>query len=387
VSTERFRLTPWYHEGRLSDWMREEMKIERLPTTVLALMPLDEPDEERDTVQMLVRNRTLQRELIRYVDELPQTAANQLGDFGVFFVTSADPRKSPAAARAELRDRAREFQDFARRLGVRAAVGIGPSAPAGEPLAESYREAVHALHLCVQLEKDVLFFDETFESDSRAVKYTDLHASTQGLSDAFERAAPDVREVLVYSGGRLEVARSHFLATLFRLLAGVQKRHSINPRAVDQLAEELSGRLEQAASVSRLIEAFKEVLGRLSFYASRTLEGPKSIRLSASLQYLEDNFAEQLRLPDVARKAGFSVPAFSRIFRQATGTSFLSHLRNIRVEHAKKLLRTTNLPTAQIAIACGFQSPHHLIRSFKKVTAQTPGDYRRRAKSRKEASS
>lgn len=392
VSSEKFRLTPWYHEGSLAEWMREEMKIERLPTTVMALMPLDGPDEERDTVQLMVRNFQLQRELIRATFDMPHTAANHLGDYGVFFVTSADPRKSPAAARAELRDRARELQDLARRKGVRAVVGIGPAAPPGESLATSYQEAIHALHLCVQLERDVLFFDDEFGAEARIVHYTDVNASMQALGDAFEQAAPDpirlasdryVREVLVYSGERLEVVRSHFLATLFRLIASVQKRHSINKKAVDQLASELSSRLEEASRVSQLIEAFRDVLSRLSFYASRALEGPKSIRLAASLQYLQDNFGDQLRLPDVAKKAGFSVPAFSRVFRQATGTSFLSYLRNVRVEHAKKLLRTTSLPTAQIALSCGFQSPHHLIRSFKKVTSLTPGEYRRNAKAKK----
>lgn len=393
VSSEKFRLTPWYHEGKLAEWMREEMKIERLPTTVIALMPVDEPDDVKDTVRRLVDNYHLQREMIQHCYAMPHTAASALGDFGVFFVTSADPRKSPTAARAELRDRARELADLARKLGFRVVVGIGGSVAPGEPLAQSHDEAVHALHLCVQLEQSVLFYDEQFSGETRAIQYTDLHASMTTLADAFDRAAPDairlaadkyVREVLLYSGGRQEVARSQFLATLFRLIAGVQKRHSINPRAIDQLAEELSQRLEQAASVTQLIEAFKDVLGRLTFYASRSLEGPKNIRLSASLSYLQENFGEQLRLPDVAKKAGFSVPAFSRVFRQATGTSFLSYLRNIRVEHAKKLLRTTNLPTAQIAISCGFQSPHHLIRSFRKVAGKTPGDYRRWAKSRKD---
>jgi AraC-like DNA-binding protein len=271
-------------------------------------------------------------------------------------------------------------------------VGIGPAAPPGESLATSYQEAVHALHLCVQLERDVLFFDDEFGADARIVRYADVNAAMQALGDAFEQATPDairlasdryVREVLVYSGERLEVVRSHFLATLFRLIAAVQKRHSINKKAVDQLADELSSRLEQASRVSQLIEAFRDVLSRLSFYASRALEGPKSIRLAASLQFLQDNFGDQLRLPDVAKKAGFSVPAFSRVFRQATGTSFLSYLRNARVEHAKKLLRTTSLPTAQIALSCGFQSPHHLIRSFKKVTGLTPGEYRRAEKVKK----
>jgi transcriptional regulator GlxA family with amidase domain len=106
------------------------------------------------------------------------------------------------------------------------------------------------------------------------------------------------------------------------------------------------------------------------------------MRLDTTLQYLKDNFAEPLRLTSVARKAGFSVPAFSRIFKQATGTSFLVYLRNIRVEHAKMLLRTTTLSAEQIAQACGFQSQHHLIRSFKKVTKSTPGNYRKDVQTR-----
>jgi transcriptional regulator GlxA family with amidase domain len=154
---------------------------------------------------------------------------------------------------------------------------------------------------------------------------------------------------------------------------------------VEGFAVDLSRRLEEAASVYQLIEAFKDALQRLSFYASRALEGPQSIRLSATLQYLQESFTEPLKLPMVARQAGFSVPAFSRVFRQATGTSFLAYLRGIRVEHAQKLLRTTPLSVEQIAQACGFQSPHHLIRSFKTVTGQTPTEYRRWVESKHQA--
>jgi AraC-like DNA-binding protein len=34
-------------------------------------------------------------------------------------------------------------------------------------------------------------------------------------------------------------------------------------------------------------------------------------------------------------------------------------------------------------LSCGFQSPHHLIRSFKKCTSLTPGEYRRKEKVKK----
>jgi AraC-like DNA-binding protein len=164
---------------------------------------------------------------------------------------------------------------------------------------------------------------------------------------------------------------------LFQLIKNIQRRHLLRAEVADHLADDLSHKLEDASSVYQVIETFKEALQRLSVFASRALEGPKSMRLDTTLQYLKENFAEPLRLSRVARKAGFSVPAFSRIFKQATGTSFLVYLRNIRVEQAKMLLRTTTLSAEQIAQACGFQSQHHLIRSFKKVTQQTPGSYRK----------
>jgi transcriptional regulator GlxA family with amidase domain len=52
-------------------------------------------------------------------------------------------------------------------------------------------------------------------------------------------------------------------------------------------------------------------------------------------------------------------------------------VRALRVEHAKRLLATSQMTTEQIAQVCGFQSQHHLLRSFKKVARQTPGAYRR----------
>jgi transcriptional regulator GlxA family with amidase domain len=101
------------------------------------------------------------------------------------------------------------------------------------------------------------------------------------------------------------------------------------------------------------------------------------MRLEATLQYLRENFAEPLPLPSVARKACLSVPTFSRVFKKATGMSFLTYVRGLRVEHAKNLIVTTPMSIDQIAQACGFQSQHHLIRSFKKATNQTPGAYRK----------
>ena len=385
ISADKFHLTPWQHEGKLTSWMREGMGIDRLPTTAMTLMPVDSRAEALDPLRTLVRNTSIQRACIALAREMSETAATPLQDYGVSLITSTLPRKSNAHARVELRDRARRFQEHIReRFGVRTVVGIGNTLPPGSPLHESHRLAVVALHACVQLEKDVLFFEDHYTATT--VRYADLQRAGSELLAAFDQQSNNplklasdryVQLVLAYADERLEVVRSQFLAMLFHLFAAVERRHPMRREVRDRFADDLTVRLERAHSVSQVIDSFKDALSRLSFAASKALEGPKVMRLEATLQHLRENYAERLRLPEVARRAGFSVPAFSRIFKQATGTSFLAYVRAVRVEHAKRMLTTTPLTTEQIAQACGFQSQHHLIRSFKKVVGETPGVYRK----------
>jgi AraC-like DNA-binding protein len=385
LSPDKFQLTPWHHEGRLTDWMREGLGIERLPTTVMTLMPVDPPDEALDPMRTLVRNAQLQRALIAYARAMPETAATRLQDYGIAIVTSTEPGRNAVRSRLELRERAQRFQSFLReKFHIRSIVGIGRTLAPGAPLHSSYREAIVALHMCVQLEKDALFFDE--HTVGTQLRYADLQRAADALMEAFEREsdveirlASDkyVQLVLSYSAERIEVARSQFLAMLFQLLARIERRYPIRTEARDRFATDLVAKLEEAQSLYQVIEGFKDALARLGLVSSSALHGPKVLRLEATLQYLRENFAENLRLPEVARRAGFSVPVFTRAFKQATGTSFLSYVRSLRVEHAKRLLSSSALTTEQIAQSCGFQSQHHLLRSFKKVVGQTPGEFRR----------
>ena len=161
IDPDKFHLTPWSLEGKLTDWMKEGLGITRLPTTALALMPLDARSAPLDWVQTLVRNARIQRACIAFARELPETAATHLADYGVSLITSARSSKNAARARLELRERAQQFQHFVKdRFGLRSVVGIGTTLSPGAPLHASHREAVLALHMCAQLEKDVLFFDE-----------------------------------------------------------------------------------------------------------------------------------------------------------------------------------------------------------------------------------
>jgi AraC-like DNA-binding protein len=385
VSGDKFQLPMWGYERQLSSWMQEELGIERLPTTAMAIMPLDGRTHGLDPVQAMVRNATLQRACIEFARELRETAATRLQDYGVTLVTSCRPEQNPVADRAELRERAERFRAFVlERFGVSSVVGIGPSLTPGAQLYESHREAVLALHMCTQLDKSVLFFDE--HGERHHLRYSELHSAAHELEAALLRESPTeiklesdryVQTALRFANGRVEVLRGQFLATLFRLLEVVERRNPLHGEVHERFAQELTEQVEIAHSQQQLIASFALSLQRLSLVFSRQWSGPNAMRLATSLQFLRENLSQDLSLPAMARRAGLSVPVFSRAFREATGNAFLTYLRRLRVEHAKKLLATTIMTTEEIATSCGFSSPHHLIRSFKKVTTQTPGAYRR----------
>lgn len=89
----------------------------------------------------------------------------------------------------------------------------------------------------------------------------------------------------------------------------------------------------------------------------------KRIRESPELDY---------RVADMAREAGFSLSAFSDIFKRAMGLPLHAYLINSRVLKAKKLLETTNRSIDSIAEELRFKSKPHFAITFKRVIGLTP---------------
>jgi len=63
-----------------------------------------------------------------------------------------------------------------------------------------------------------------------------------------------------------------------------------------------------------------------------------------------------------------------------TGVGMEKYLQNLRLDEARRLLKTGNLPVSQVARACGFKSGSYFIRLFRKKTGLSPQKYRRKSK-------
>ncbi|MFI9385820.1 helix-turn-helix domain-containing protein [Kutzneria sp. NPDC052558] len=102
-------------------------------------------------------------------------------------------------------------------------------------------------------------------------------------------------------------------------------------------------------------------------------------QLAAVRELIEDRIAEPLPLADLADAAALSVSQFVRLFKASTGDTPHRYLVGLRVRHAQRLLRTSTLPIADIAVRCGFSHQEHLTRVMRSRLGTTPGSVRAHA--------
>lgn len=94
------------------------------------------------------------------------------------------------------------------------------------------------------------------------------------------------------------------------------------------------------------------------------------------IKYMRSNFASPLTLDFLAAYVHLSPEYLSRYFKKHTGKNVFAYLTEIRIEHAKFLLRTTRYSITDISMHCGFQSLSNFQKVFKRNVGMTAGEYR-----------
>lgn len=99
--------------------------------------------------------------------------------------------------------------------------------------------------------------------------------------------------------------------------------------------------------------------------------------LQAILKEMDVRFQEPLTLDFLSQKFGISKYHLAREFKRYIGTPPNEYLILIRINHAKELLKYSDLTVEQIAYSCGFHHVSHFISLFKKHEKNTPLQYRK----------
>ena len=101
-----------------------------------------------------------------------------------------------------------------------------------------------------------------------------------------------------------------------------------------------------------------------------------SKQIQSCVDYIELHLEDDLSLKRLARRVGYAEYYLSNKFRQEVGVSVKDYIKKARIERAKALLTTTDLPISQIAEQLQFCSSSYCSNIFREQVGMLPQAYR-----------
>ncbi len=131
-------------------------------------------------------------------------------------------------------------------------------------------------------------------------------------------------------------------------------------------------------SLSDFREQFMEmVFEENSSSMVRASEDQTEKKMATAVKYIRENYASDLNMAVVSNEVSMNYSLFSSAFKNYTGTNFVSYVKELRMDEAKRLLTDTDLRVNEIALKVGYDNDKHFMKTFKAVVGVSPSEYRK----------
>ena len=101
-------------------------------------------------------------------------------------------------------------------------------------------------------------------------------------------------------------------------------------------------------------------------------------KINIVLQFIMENYADEIYIKEIASRLNMSVASFSRYFKHHTRKTFSQYVTEIRISHACRLLMEDNYNISEICYLSGFDNLSNYYRHFKKIVGVIPKEYKNR---------
>jgi AraC-like DNA-binding protein len=266
-------------------------------------------------------------------------------------------------------------------LGVNVFIVVGKTVSALNDINKSLDEARHGLrYRNFEKNEQILLMDNLIPQGDYQTSYSFslensiIQAMRMGMrEDALQFLEEFIKKL------KMDMSQEFlFRQSLFQLLGRILEtllKSGLNMQFVYQgsnLYEQLST-LNNSAEIVRWFD--KKLISPYSKEIAKTREKQLENLVQKVVNTIESDYNQPISLDFCANACGITAYSLSKIFKKVTGINFVDYLTQIRIEHAKDLLLSSDAKISDIAERVGYQ-PGYFVRSFKKAEGVTPGQYR-----------
>ncbi len=156
------------------------------------------------------------------------------------------------------------------------------------------------------------------------------------------------------------------------------KNLGFSPAEIDNLFSYTD--ITEKLDIYELREWMDDFLEKYTEWVKQALgEGGGRRAVAQAIQYIEEHFAENLKLTDLAGYVNLSVSYFSALFKRTTGLGVIEYLNKTRIGKAREIFVShPDYSVSEAAYMAGFDNLSYFSKTFKKYEGMTPAEYKRK---------
>lgn len=141
-------------------------------------------------------------------------------------------------------------------------------------------------------------------------------------------------------------------------------------------AADISFTISKNSSIDELISHYHDAALKIISKINMVQQSKKHIDISKIEEYLNENYAENITLEDMAKRFFVTKEYLSTAFKKKTGVNFSDYLTAVRMEKAKKMILEYEIPIQKVSDMLGYVDVAHFYKIFKRYFNTTPGKMR-----------
>lgn len=145
----------------------------------------------------------------------------------------------------------------------------------------------------------------------------------------------------------------------------------------EQIENELNIIVENARNKKGMLLKTQQIICRELMKFSETQLVQQTRYVALAKEYITAHLQENISLNDVSGVVYMNPTYFSTLFKKTTGQNFSDYLVEVRIEHAKELLKDLSLSVAEVGFRVGYQNSRYFSKVFLKTVGVKPSEYRK----------
>ncbi len=127
----------------------------------------------------------------------------------------------------------------------------------------------------------------------------------------------------------------------------------------------------------KTLESFQKALEYIVYKLQNLVGIPEADEVQQAIKYIRQNMEQDVAVSEIAEYVGMNPEYFTKLFKKKTGYTLKEYIAKEKIDTAKMLLATTDLPVTLISDHVGYGNYSNFTRSFKQLVGCTPTEYRK----------